>query len=233
MQNLITPSKTLPESSSYEYAEDKVSALLQGLSPERLSRYTKLAPHDRIKQLQLYVWNTALSESLYTPIQGLEIVTRNYFNNVLIKSFGNEWYDGSQPQFAYTQISSLSQAKESLQKEGKSITQNNLVSVLSFGFWTGLLGSKYETSLWRPCLYNAFVNKPKPFLRKDTHHEFDLIRILRNRIAHHEPILRSDLPNHYFRIMKMIGWFCNDTADWISSQTRFNAIWYQEMNPFL
>ncbi len=94
-------------------------------------------------------------------------------------------------------------------------------------------GSKYENSLWRGCLYNTFVNIPTPFLRKQAHYEFDLIRILRNRIAHHEPIIRSDLPSHYERIIKMIGWFCTETACWIDTQSRFKTVWNMPVNPFV
>lgn len=233
MQKLIEPPRTTITSPLYKYTEANTKVLLRGLSLGRLNRYSKLAPNNKIKQLKLYVWNTELSESLYTPIQGLEVITRNYFNSTLIKFFGEKWYESSQIRFTYAQMHSLIQARENLQKEGKSLTADNLVAILSFGFWTGLLGSKYETSLWRTCLYKAFINKPSPFLRKNAHHEFDLIRILRNRIAHHEPILRQDLPHHYLRILKMIEWFCEETAGWINAQSRFTAVWYKDVNPFL
>ena len=215
------------------YTEEKASVLLKGLSIERLSRYSTLAPDNRIKQLQLYTWNTALSESLYTPIQGLEVTARNYFYRELVDYLGVECFDSNKIKLAFPQHRSLIQAKESLQKEGKPLTAVNLISLLSFGFWAGLLGSKYETSLWRPCLYKAFGNKPTPFLRKHAHHEFDLIRILRNRIAHHEPILRPDLSLHYIRIIKMLRWFCEETAYWIDAQSRFNTIWNLSVNPFI
>lgn len=218
---------------TYEYTDTKIKILLQGLSSERLTRYSELAGGDAAKQLQIYAWNTALSESLYTSIQGLEIITRNAFNETLTACYGEQWYENSEIKFAFPQAHSIIQAKESLQKEKKLINLNNLVAILSFGFWTGLLGSKYENQLWRRCLYRAFVNKPKPYLRKDMHREFDLIRLLRNRIAHHEPILRADLPNHHERILKMIVWFCEETSDWIKSQSRFDKVWTLSINPYL
>lgn len=77
--------------------------LAHGLSNERLTRYIQLAPHDREKQLALYVWNAKLSESLYTPIQGLEVITRNYFHKNLTNSFGEEWYHHPKVIFTYAQ----------------------------------------------------------------------------------------------------------------------------------
>ncbi len=59
--------------------------IINGLSRERLTRYRQLAPHDDASQLELYAWNTALSESLYTPIQGLEVIARNSFHVELAK----------------------------------------------------------------------------------------------------------------------------------------------------
>lgn len=226
MQNSLTEN-------NYEYNAINATTLHLRLSPERLTRYAELAPTSIIKQLQLYAWNTALSESLYTPIQGLEIVARNHFHVQLTEHFGEKWYNNPQIKFAYPQASVLKQAENTLKKEKKMIVPSNLISLLPFGFWTGLLGPKYETTIWRTCLYNAFTNKPVPFLRKTAHYEFNRICILRNRIAHHEPILKMDLINHYTWLIKMINWFCKEMACWINGQSRFVIIWKAPINPFL
>ena len=105
-----------------------------------------LSPSNKTKQLQLYVWNTALSEALYTPIQGLEIVTRNYFHQKLSETYGSQWYDNKSLLLHYPQMHSISQAKESLSRERKTINPGSIIAILSFGFWTGLLGSKYANN---------------------------------------------------------------------------------------
>lgn len=53
-----------------------------------------------------------------------------------------------------------------------------------------------------------------------------------NRIAHHESIIRKDLPLHNERIINMIRWFCKETALWIESQNRFEKIWKMPINPY-
>jgi hypothetical protein len=217
-----------------EYTDEKMNALVRALSPERLGHYAEIISSDRVRQLELYVWNSALSGALYTPIQGLEIVARNFFHHELSNHYGDEWYNNTKIKFIYPYQQKLAQAKETLKKENKSFTPSNIISSLSFGFWVGLLTSKYETSLWRTSLYKAFANKPAmPFLRKSVYHDFNLIRNLRNRIAHHEPILRPDLSHHNSRIIKMIGWFCKETAYWIDTQNRFKSIWNMPVNPFM
>ena len=44
---------------------------------------------------------------------------------------------------------------------------------------------------------------------------------LRNRIAHHEPIIAWDLPKHYRRMIEMTGWLCPAAADWCEAHSRF------------
>lgn len=210
--------------------EEKIHNIIQGLSPERLAKYSQLSPNNLKRQIELYTWNTKLSESLYAPLQGLEIITRNYFDRTLQEKFDQWWININ---LVHPQTRILSNTLSMLKEKNKSLNNNNLIADLSFGFWTGLLHAKYENNLWRSCLYYAFKNKPKPFIRKNVHHEYHLLKLLRNRIAHHEPILRSDLPNHYFRIIKMINWFCKDTALWIESQSSFIEAWHQPINPFI
>lgn len=210
-----------------------IPTLLRGLSLARLTRYAQLAPQDIIRQFELYQWNTALSEALYTPIQGLEILCRNYFHESIAKQYGESWFDNDQITFALAQRNCIIKAKENLKKENKTTSPDNLISLLSFGFWTGLLGPYYETKLWRPCFHKIFVANQRPFLRKQAYYEINLIRLLRNRIAHHEPILRIDLPKHYQRIIKVITWFCPATAAWVQQQSRFTTTWQLPANPFI
>lgn len=43
--------------------------------------------------MQLYHWNSALSEALHGTLQSLEITLRNAVNDRLRVSFGDAWYD--------------------------------------------------------------------------------------------------------------------------------------------
>jgi len=143
------------------------------------------------------MWNTALSESLYGPIQGLEVTLRNKIHQRLGDQFGARWYDESRVGLQYAQRDQVSRAKQSLQHQGKPLDPPRLIAELSFGFWVGLFGRRYETHLWRPHLRQLFVNAPRPFLRKDAHRVLEDIRYLRNRVAHHEPILQRSLAQEH------------------------------------
>jgi hypothetical protein len=53
------------------------------LSSERLQRYLVWAEHDTTNALELYKFNTQISEALYTPIQVLELVLRNTIHTTM------------------------------------------------------------------------------------------------------------------------------------------------------
>ena len=100
---------------------------------------------------------------------------------------------------------------------------------LSFGFWVSLVGpggkrgnnceANYEKTLWRPALRQAF-RYPKPLLRKEVHIRLDRLRNLRNRIAHHEPILARDLEKDHQDILELADLICPETAEWIKQRSR-------------
>ncbi|WP_254051173.1 hypothetical protein [Stenotrophomonas sp. ESTM1D_MKCIP4_1] len=68
--------------------------LEDALSLERFGRYMAWAAGDRDRAIALYGHNTRLSESLYTPLQTLEVVLRNRIHNALTQAKGDTWlYD--------------------------------------------------------------------------------------------------------------------------------------------
>jgi hypothetical protein len=61
-------------------------------------------------------------------------------------------------------------------------------------------------------------------LRKDAHRALEDLRSLRNRIAHHEPILQRPLPQEHGSILTTIAWLCRATATWVGHHSRFTAV---------
>ena len=50
--------------------------------------------------------------------------------------------------------------------------------------------------------------------RKEIHRPLDHLRLLRNRIAHHEPIFRRHIEADYETLLRVIGWMSPETANW-------------------
>lgn len=57
--------------------------------------------------------------------------------------------------------------------------------------------------------------------RSDIATRLEGIRKLRNRIAHHEPILHYKLDSEYCKILETIGWICPVTAAWVGAASTF------------
>lgn len=134
---------------------------------------------------------------------------------------GMAWYDNAHHIFEHPATEMIAKARRALANEGKAVTPDRIIAELSFGFWVAILAPRYENSLWRPALRKAFPNRPKRVERKDIHKSINALRRLRNRVAHHEPILDRDLAHDYQQIARILGWSCRHTAEWIEAQSRF------------
>jgi hypothetical protein len=115
------------------------------------------------------------------------------------------------------------EAVEELKKDRRGVSPGRVVAELKFGFWVGLLGPHYDATLWRKCLYPAFLaagGRP----RKTVHGRFNAIRRFRNRIAHHEPIFHLQPIKTHQEIIEAIGWMCRHTAAWSLHHSRFPLV---------
>ena len=193
------------------------------MSLDRLSTYKILVGGNLEKAFKLYVWNIALSESLYVPIQGFEITLRNAFHDCLSTGVGNNWFDMLHLQSR--ELEQIAKVKSYLYTMGKPLVPPNIIAAINFGFWAGILDRLYENNLWRPYLHQVFKNAPGPLRRKEIFVTVDRIRRLRNRIAHHEPILRRNLQDDNALMLQLIGWICKDTASWVQHHSRFEEVW--------
>lgn len=174
--------------------------------------------------MQLYHWNSAVSEALHGPLQSLEITLRNAVNDRLCISFGDAWYDNPTARLTESHIQQIHSAKTYLQRAHKKADPPNVISNLSLGFWVGLFSSRYETNLWRNHLRWIFRRAPQPLLRETVHRQLNRARQLRNRVAHHEPILHLQLYDEYCSILSVIQWLCLATALYTARQSQFQSI---------
>jgi hypothetical protein len=64
-----------------------------------------------------------------------------------------------------------------------------VIAELTFYIWKRICGPDYEHALWRPTLRKTFPNKA--IKRAAVADHLETIYQARNRIAHHEPVLRK------------------------------------------
>jgi hypothetical protein len=156
------------------------------VSRERLRRYLAATSHDLDRAIFLYEQNVALSEMTFGLLHGLEVAVRNSMHDRLSLYFKTPRW------FQLAQFSSYSRDKIAAairDAGGQSASPGKVVAELTLGFWADLTAQRYHWLLWQPCLSGAFpyVKLARPVI----HRRIEDIRWLRNRVAHHEPILTS------------------------------------------
>jgi hypothetical protein len=218
----------------FAYREDEINKIAKMISVDRFSGYLSMAKGRRTTAGLLYERNTALSEALYGTLQGFEIPFRNAIDSVLSGVLGNDWYRTIRMKPG--QQIAVQEAEDKISKGGNPVTHGRIVAQLSLGFWTNLISKTYEKDLWvKRGLYRAFPGavqqlrlssgelKNVSISRNLIHQRVDSIRILRNRIAHHERILQMALDLRYDEILEAIGWVCPTMRLWTESSSCFSS----------
>lgn len=200
-------------------------ALEAALSFERFGRYVRWANGDRDQALRLYALNMRLSAALYVPLQMLEVVLRNRMHVVLADTLGPWWFDRPDILMSAHQPAQLRKARRHLSDQRKAETPDRLVAALTFGFWTSMLSPKHE-ALWQTILHRiARRDDGRGLRRKDFSGPLFLIRDVRNRIAHHEPILHREPADRYADMIRLTRWMSPSAADWCEDLCAFNAVY--------
>lgn len=199
------------------------------LSEARLARYLDRYRGDRKLALRLYTWNLAVSSAFWGPIGVLEVVVRNATHQQLVDRTGRgDWWNDTRLHLCRNEADSISSAVSTLIRRGTpSPTSDQVVAATSFGLWTGLTGAgiardpllSYETTLWQPRLQHAFPYRGDR-RRKYIHARLDDVRVLRNRIAHHEPIYRSPLQQLHDDILEIAEMIHPDARAYIQEHSR-------------
>lgn len=198
----------------FTYALGQVAALEPFLSRERLDPYLKFCAQDRLRAFKLHEANRLLSQAIYGPLQKSELVLRNSLSLQLkVGLRTNTWYELAV--FAEPESRQITKAKSYLGDACKTVTPPRMVAALSFGFWVGLLRSSYARTLWNTCLHRAFPANPS-LKHKDAHDRFTAILRLRNRVAHHEPLIfrHRNLLQDVDRITEALSWIEPAAAQW-------------------
>jgi hypothetical protein len=77
-----------------------------------------------------------------------------------------------------------------------------------------LLTARFEARIWRREFAASFPYAPARIDRGIVHARAESIRLLRNRIAHHEPLLDYDLMGAYQRAASIVRWISPVNATW-------------------
>jgi len=203
------------------------------ITTARLSRYQKEgeSQEDAIKR---YIWNIQLSESFYPALALFEIALRNRIDDVICQKIDPLWLDENWkkwPQKAVYERTKIQEAKQKLKKRQEKYTRGHLIAELTLGFWIGLLKKPFKPIIWQrsDVFESVFPNFTDTALDRITliNPHLETIRVLRNRISHHEPIhdWSGGLDTAYKAIETAIFWISEDTHRNLQEISRFPLIW--------
>lgn len=133
------------------------------ISPERIQPYLLRHGGDKDEAITHYKSNIKVTKCFYPILSVLEISLRNNVNNQLkMKYLRDDWFEDPNFQMIANQFikDKITDAKMTLSKGGKIISNGGVVSELTFGFWTALFDAKFEMYLWKN-LRHTFPFMPK------------------------------------------------------------------------
>ncbi len=180
-----------------------------------------------------YLWNIELSEALYPCLQTFEIALRNSIHTALSDHFQTElWFD--QGILLDWQQETLQEARDELTLHQKPHEPGRIVAELSFGFWSSMFNSPYETPLWHAngarLLNTVFPNLPRTLrTRKKVSQRVERIRRLRNRVFHYEPIWnKGDLEQRHHQVDEALSWISPEMRDVMALSDRFDSVFHDK-----
>jgi len=214
------------------FSHDQLTNIPKTLSNPRFATYLQHCNNDKKAALQLYQWNLELSSAFIVPLHFLEISIRNAVVEGLESVHTQNWawnqgYIRSlpNPRRGYSPQRDLIQASSAHQP-----TIGKVVAELKFVFWEKMFTTRHDARIWDNHINNVFPYAPNtmtvPQLRQKIYDDIFIVRKLRNRIAHHEPIFTRNLQADYDKIYELISWRDTHTADWmdgLQSVTRLIA----------
>lgn len=210
------------------------SKILLAVSKERLGAYYQDGA-DEITALSRYLWNIAVCESLYSPLQMVEIALRNAAHAAFTHHYGTDtWYDDA-PLNPFGQRQ-LGIAKQNLAKRNKPVTPGHVVAELHFGFWTAFFNRGHnKTGMGAALLKHGFKNCPKSFRKLQFQdRQWQVIRRLRNRVFHHERIIHwKDLPKQHMDLIGVVGWISPELEDMSLRLDRFINVYQKGITPWM
>lgn len=187
------------------------------LSLPRITPYLDDVAGDEAAALALYEWSARMSSSAFVVVGHLEVLLRNALDRCL-REYYREDYCGIpwflMPHVGGTNVcEAVNVVRERLRSQGKE-TRDQVIAGMSFGFWAGLLGPKYE-ELWRTCLHRAFPHGSGRCSQISA--ALERIRRFRNRLAHHDSMIKVDVPFEIRLVVQLAGYLDAAAAQWLSN----------------
>ena len=210
-----------------------LSRLERAVSAPRVQTYRDACATDE-ETIVLYLWNQALSESLYSSLSFLEVALRSAMHNALTATLGATWFPRV---FKGQALNDYTQLVRRLTFQGTAPSDPRIVAGLTFGKWVNVIVNGRCGWVERAPypLYDVFPNYPthSRLERNRIHEHLLYVLELRNRVMHHEPIFGGiRVPNKapkpiervHADILTAVGWIDADLEQTVRFVDRFDSV---------
>jgi hypothetical protein len=201
------------------------------ISRERYQLFRVAANHDHDVTRRLYEWNATASGAFLELLSYLEVILRNAVDSELatlevpptarVQSDRGWWF--SSPTFlAEPELKKFETARSHI-RDPEKFNRDKVLSSLTFSFWQSIFGGAYE-ELFRHHSRKAFSAAPNGFQRKDVSRRLDALRLLRNKVAHHQPIHDYPLEEQFEQALELREWTDPRACEWVRDLSTIPAI---------
>lgn len=213
----------------YTYAHAEFDALTASLSPQRFATYLSKAAGNKHYAFALYLYNARLSKSLLFPLSVTEVTLRNAVDAALVAAHGQNWHQDDNFRTQVLNDQSLNALDRGFQR-ARSNDRGKVIAELTLDFWSNLFRIEYA-DLWRTKANIGFPGLGRGEGRAEIQALVKQINRLRNRVAHHEPILDMNIPDHQAKMIKLTKLRCLTTANWMRHHTTANVVMRSRPGP--
>jgi hypothetical protein len=229
-QYMTDPSESQANPDFPAWDADRVVGIL---SRERLVKYLHRASGAAAKALDLYAWNQKIGAALTVTLSQVEVCLRNSISHTLTDTFGPVWHRVPRLRYAHPAVQhELEKAEGRVDKLKPSLP--DIVAASDFNLWRELCKPAYAGVFWGKRIRISFPHTSVPGGERgvltEVHRRVDLLLKLRNRIAHHEPIIGSNweplgskLADRHREATELLKWMAPDLACWVAARDEFDT----------
>lgn len=212
---------------AFHYTAASIAALRASISEPRFKPYLYEAGRNEGYAIALYLYNARLSKAFLYPLHMAEVTLRNAIVDALVLKFGPAWPSNAGFLGMLTQggLDTLEKARTRVVRDkGRNFPVSQLVATLTFDFWSNLFRQDYDVPFWQEYLPTVLPHLPPGGGRHEAQLRVRDINQFRNRIAHHEPVIRADTTKMHKGIVDLVAARCPETALWMKHHSTLHAV---------
>ncbi|MGC2372275.1 MAG: hypothetical protein WA484_00220 [Solirubrobacteraceae bacterium] len=195
------------------------------ITEARFEPYLAEADGDHERAVALYVWNARVSAAMFETLHHVEVALRNVidaqFDLVVASAPVSSTWLCDPTILNEASRTRVEETAARIRREGHLATRARVVAGLAFGFWRALFDKRYDR-LWVSHLHRAFPGGSGD--RSEVAALMSTLVPFRNRLAHHETIIRRPLAGHYDDMLKLATLIDPDARVWIEKVSRVSAV---------